>query len=197
MSLGSYKALNDLNDFCMSCSVLFKMVLMHPTPSIRHFRQRRLWNSASASLTGDCPISYIQRRSSGAFYFCFSFLHITDGPQVLSQAPQYFRSFEWQATCDGCFVLQSCLSVRSFPLNTARLWQYIRRSLRRWMSNIVQTYAFSEFVSYFYFRISDRRSRAPCWKHSPTSLTCLTTFPKTSKTKASPLTPPTSRPTKR
>ena len=34
------------------------------------------------------------------------------GPQLVSQAPRHFRSFETQATCDGCFARQSfCLVI--------------------------------------------------------------------------------------
>ena len=36
------------------------------------------------------------------------------GPQLVSQAPRLFRSFETQATCDGCFARQSFCLVISF-----------------------------------------------------------------------------------
>ena len=39
--------------------------------------------------------------------------HLALYPQVVSQAPQHFRSSESQAACGGCFVLQSVCSVIS------------------------------------------------------------------------------------
>ena len=55
-------------------------------------------------------------------------------PQVVSQAPQYFRSSEKQATCEGYFSRQSICSAMSFP--PACPGQFIHMSFRRWMSTI-------------------------------------------------------------
>ena len=54
--------------------------------------------------------------------------------QVVSQAPQHFRSSKMQAICDGCFA--SSLSAWSFPLTLAHPGQYTRRSVWRWLSKI-------------------------------------------------------------
>ena len=51
--------------------------------------------------------------------------------QVVSQAPQHFRSSEKQATCEGCFVRQSVCSVISLHSGMSR-GQYTHRSFRRW-----------------------------------------------------------------
>ena len=41
-------------------------------------------------------------------------------PQVMSQAPQYFRSSEKQAACEGCFVRQCISSVISLHAGMCR-----------------------------------------------------------------------------
>ena len=56
-------------------------------------------------------------------------------PQVVAQAPQYFRSSEMQATCYGSFARQ--LSICSvISLHSGSPGQYIHRSFRRRMSTI-------------------------------------------------------------
>ena len=41
-------------------------------------------------------------------------------PQVVTQAPQHFRSSETQASCDGCFARQSICSVVSLHSGMSR-----------------------------------------------------------------------------
>ena len=50
-------------------------------------------------------------------------------PQVVSQAPQHFRTFETQATCDGCFSHQSVCS-RSFLVTPACPKEYTHRRFK-------------------------------------------------------------------
>ena len=56
-----------------------------------------------------------QGRSSSAYSFHASLLQAIDGvmslalcPQVVSRAPQHFRSSGTQATCDGCQLAVRC-----------------------------------------------------------------------------------------
>ena len=51
--------------------------------------------------------------------------------RAVSPAPQHFRSYETQATCDGCFSRQSMCSVTSFHSSMSRTVH-----LRRWTSAI-------------------------------------------------------------
>ena len=41
-------------------------------------------------------------------------------PQVVSQAPQHFRSLKTEAVCDGCFARQSICSVISLHAGTSK-----------------------------------------------------------------------------
>ena len=73
------------------------------------------------------PLSSFQGRSFSASSFHASFLQVIDGmmclalcPQVVSQAPQHFRSSEKQATCEGCFTRQSICSVVSLHSGMSR-----------------------------------------------------------------------------
>ena len=98
------------------------------------------------------PLSSFQGRSFSASSFHASLLQVIDGvmslalcPQVVSQAPQHFRSSETQATCEGCFARQSICSV--FPFILACPGQYTHRSFRRWMSTI-DTFQSSTPTSY-------------------------------------------------
>ena len=90
------------------------------------FPQHCLWNSANVPLIENGPISSFQGRSSNASSFHTSLLHITAvmslalRQQVVSQAPQHFKSSETQAW--------------SFPFTLACPNQYIHRSFRKWMS---------------------------------------------------------------
>ena len=79
-----------------------------------------LWNGPNVRLIDDGPLSSFQGRSSSASSFRASLLQAIDGvmsltlcPQVVSQAPQHFRSSKKQATCEGCFARQSICSVIS------------------------------------------------------------------------------------
>ena len=63
------------------------------------FPQRCLWNGSNVRLTDDGPLSSFQGRSSSASSFHASLLQAINGvmslalcPQVVSQAPQHFRS---------------------------------------------------------------------------------------------------------
>ena len=56
-------------------------------------------------------------------------------PHLVSQASQHLRSFEKQATCEGCFASQSICSV-IFPFTPACPGQYTHKHFRRWMSTI-------------------------------------------------------------
>ena len=67
------------------------------------------------------PFSSSQGRSLSASLFYASPLQaitcvmsLALCPQVVSQAPQHFRSSETQAACEGCFARQSICSVISF-----------------------------------------------------------------------------------
>ena len=102
-------------------------------------------NSSNVHLTDDGPLSSLQGRSSSASSFHASLLQAISGvmslalcQQVVSQAPQHFRSSEAQATCGGCFARHSICSVIS--LDSVCPGQYIQRRFRRWMLTI-DTYA--------------------------------------------------------
>ena len=78
-------------------------------------------------LMDDGPLSSFQGRSSSASSFNASLLQAIDGvmslalcPQVVSQAPEHFRSSEKQATCGGCFSRQSVCSVISLHSGMSR-----------------------------------------------------------------------------
>ena len=82
------------------------------------FPQRWLWNGSNVHLIDGGPLSSFEKRSSSASSFHASLLQAIDGgmslalcPQLMSQAPQNFRSSEKQAICEGCFACQSICSV--------------------------------------------------------------------------------------
>ena len=85
---------------------------MRSTPSLRRY-------SCNVRLTDDVPLSFFREGSSNASSFYTSLIHAIDDvmslalcPQVVSQAPQHFRSSERQNTCGGsCFARQSTCSV--------------------------------------------------------------------------------------
>ena len=75
----------------------------------------------------DGPLLSFQGRSSSYSYVHASLFQATDRvmslalcPQVVSQAPQHFRSSEKQNTCKGCFARQSVFSVISFHSGLSR-----------------------------------------------------------------------------
>ena len=79
------------------------------------------------ALIDDGSFSSFQGRSSSASSFHASLLQAISGvmslalcPQLVSQAPQYFKSSETQATCEGCFARQSVCSVVSFHSGMSR-----------------------------------------------------------------------------
>ena len=58
-------------------------------------------------------------------------------PQVMSQAPQHFRSSEKQASCEGCFARQSICSVISFhSLHSGMSRAVHLQKFSRWMPTI-------------------------------------------------------------
>ena len=70
--------------------------------------------------------SPFQERSSNTSSFQASLLQMIDDVmslalclQVVSQAPQHFRSSEKQAACEGCFACQSVCSVISLHPSTS------------------------------------------------------------------------------
>ena len=139
----------------------FKMVSMRSedpiiialNPGSQMFPQRCLWNSSNVRLTDDGPLSSFQGRSSSASSFHASLI---DGvmflalcSQVMSQAPQHFRSSETQATCDQWLFVpppppHPSVYLRSpaFSLTPACPEQLCSRptstgvQFRRWKSNI-------------------------------------------------------------
>ena len=87
---------------------------------LRSFPDVVFKNSSNVGLIDDGPLSSFQGRSSSASSFHVSLLQVIDivmnlalCPQVVSQAPQHFRSPETQATCDGWFASQSICFVIS------------------------------------------------------------------------------------
>ena len=91
------------------------------------FLQRCLWNSSNVCLTDDGPLSFFLRKISSVSSFQDSLLQAIDSvmslalcPQVASQASQHFRSFEMQATCEGCFAHQSISLVISLHSGMSR-----------------------------------------------------------------------------
>ena len=89
--------------------------------------KRCLLNSFNVRLTDDGPLSRFQRRSSSASSFHAYLLQMIGGvmflalcQQVVSQAPQHFRSSETQASCNGCFVRQPVCSVISLHRSMSR-----------------------------------------------------------------------------
>ena len=110
---------------------------MCSTLSLRSFPKHCIWNSFDIGLIDDGPLSFQWRSLSVSSFFAATALC----PQVVSQAPQNFRSSEMQDTFDGCFARQSMvaslasLSVRSFPMTPEWPGQYIHWNFRRWTSN--------------------------------------------------------------
>ena len=93
----------------------------------QRFPQRCLWNGSNVRLIDDSPLSSFPITASSAFSFHHNVLHAIDGlislplcPQVVSQAPQHFRSSTTQATCEGCFARQSICSVISLHSGMSR-----------------------------------------------------------------------------
>ena len=79
-----------------------------------------LFLNSSSLLIDDGPLSSFQGRLSSTSSFHTSLLQAVDGamslalcPQIISQAPQHFRSSEMQTISDGCFACQSVCSVIS------------------------------------------------------------------------------------
>ena len=83
------------------------------------------WFQSSSIHNG--PLLSFKGRLSSASSFHASLLQALY-PQVVSQAPQHFRSSKKQATCEGCFACQSICS--SFPFTLACLGQYTHRSFQ-------------------------------------------------------------------
>ena len=126
-------------------SVQFKLYLcarkcpyaLHPVSQT--FPQRCLWNNSNARLIDDGPVyspfkedrralslpaPNSSRRST---VWCPWLLC----PQVVSQAPQHFRSSETQVTCAGCFVPQSVCLVISLHPGLSRAVGYTQRSFSK------------------------------------------------------------------
>ena len=88
------------------------------TQSLRSSPDVTFGTVPNVHLTDDGSSSSFPGRSPGASSFHASLLQLIDGvlslvlcPQVVSQAPQHFRSSETQATYQGCFSRQSIDSV--------------------------------------------------------------------------------------
>ena len=95
------------------------------------FPQHSFWNSSNVRLIDDDPLSFFHGRSSNASSFHTSLLQINGVMslalclEVVSQAPQNFRSSETQATCNGCccccflfvclFVFKPVYFLHHFP----------------------------------------------------------------------------------
>ena len=89
-----------------------------PQTVSRMFPQRCLWNSSANVHPSELRMALSSRSplveengSSSVSSFHASLLQVISGvmslvlcPQVVSQAPQHFRSCETQAACDGCLV---------------------------------------------------------------------------------------------
>ena len=98
---------------------------LHPVS--QKFPQRCLWNASNVRLIDDDPLSSFQGRSCRVSSLNASLLQAINGvmslascPHVVSQASQHFRSSEKQATCEGCFALQSICSVVSLHSGMSR-----------------------------------------------------------------------------
>ena len=83
--------------------------------------------SSSVGLIDNGPHLSFQGRSLSTSSFHTSLIQAMDGvmssalsPQVVSQAPQHFRSSETQATRDNCFACQSVCSVISLDSGMSR-----------------------------------------------------------------------------
>ena len=124
------------------CIYALEKTYLHSPHLIRSFSLRSFETSFSVRLTDDGPFSSFQERWSRAFFLSTALLQAIDGVmslglylQVVSQAPQHFRSHETQANCDGCFCSPVYL-LGHFLLTRVHAEQYIHRNFRRWMSNI-------------------------------------------------------------
>ena len=91
---------------------LGKAHMRSPTPSLRRFFPNAAFETVSMFvLIDDGPLSSFKGRSSSASSFHASLLQAIDRwcdvlwvcTQVVSQAPQHFRSSEKQATSGGCW----------------------------------------------------------------------------------------------
>ena len=135
-----YRRLKQTNDSC-SFSVqcissvqdsIYALGKAHirSAPVSQKYPHCRLWNGSDVPLIDDGPLSSFQGRSSNASSFHASLFQAIDGamssalyPQVVSQAPQHFRSSEKQATREGCFSRQSVCSVLSLHSGMSRAVQ--------------------------------------------------------------------------
>ena len=106
-------------------------------------------------------LSSFQGRSSNASSFHASLHQVIDGvmslalcPQVVSQAPQHFRSSEKQTTCEGCFARQC--TTQSFPFTPACPGQYIHRTF--WCRPL--THSSLGFPFYFSLFVASSSSQA-------------------------------------
>ena len=132
------KRSNDSCSFSVQCisSVQFKIVSMRSEKPIRapppYLRSIPIvaFESSDVPLIDDGPLSSFQGRSSSASSFHASLLQAIDGvmssalcPQVVSQAPQHFRSSEKQATREGRFPRQSICSVVSLQSGMSKAVQ--------------------------------------------------------------------------
>ena len=114
-------------------SLQFKMVCMRlekpicAPPRLSEVSSMSPLKRFQCSFIDDGPLSSFQGRSSSASSFHASLLQAVDGvmslalyPQVVSQAPQHFRSSKKQATCEGCFARQPICSVISLHPGMSR-----------------------------------------------------------------------------
>ena len=96
-------------------------------PSLRSFSKVAFETVPMFRLIDDDPFSSFQGRLASTSSFNTFLLQAINGvmslalcPQVVSQAPQHFRSSEKKATCEGCFARQSICSVFSFLSGMSR-----------------------------------------------------------------------------
>ena len=129
---------------------------LHPVSQT--FPQRRLRNGSNVRLTDDGPFSSFQGRSPSASSFhafllqpIKSVMSLALYAQVVSQAPQHFRSSKQQAISEGCFA--------------PPIWSVI--SLHSGMSRVVHPQEFSKVVE------STSSSEYSYQEHPLTSLTEL------------------------
>ena len=125
------------------------------------FPQRCLWNGSNVHLIDDGPLSSFQGRSPNAYSFHASpsrrsMVSLALCPQVVSQAPQHFRSLEKQATCE-----EFHLSLR---LSRKRLQQHYKCSLSDRLPRKTKHYKRSQLSK------RDQSSRA-LWKGMENKIT--------------------------
>ena len=109
-----------------------------------------------------CPFK--EGRFSSSFSICL--LQAVDGvmylalcPQVVSQAPQHFRSSEMQAICVGCFshqsICSSVISLHSGMSNAVHPQEFLKLDVSQWHIPIRASHSTVHFCLFVYSKLTE------------------------------------------